>query len=153
MVAVVQVLGKDDVEKSLTISDSLLIVLAYQQRRFYVFSRIDPFLNSSKNNDENNENDMMMMADNNHDVRNEAPTAQEKLLGSEGNHRMKGGDNDNNDDGIESKIYTKAILRTTMGDIHANIRIYQKQLKFFLSLMQGRDITIMYYSIVSYKDL
>ena len=79
-----------------TANDSLIVVLAYNQRRFYVFSHVDPFKDNEK---------VENVA---RDVWNEAPTAQDQLLGSEGNH---GG-------AAQATQYSKAILRTTMGDIH-----------------------------------
>jgi peptidylprolyl isomerase domain and WD repeat-containing protein 1 len=80
-----------------TTNDSLIVVLAYNQRRFYVFSHVDPLKDDEK-------------AENvNRDIWNEAPTAQDQLLGSEGNHA--GG-------AAQATAYSKAILRTTMGDVH-----------------------------------
>ena len=78
-------------------NDAIVIALAYSQRRFYVFSHLDPL-----KEDENVEGVSR-------DVWNEAPTAQDQLLASEGNHA--GG-------GSQSATYSKAILRTSMGDIH-----------------------------------
>jgi peptidylprolyl isomerase domain and WD repeat-containing protein 1 len=80
--------------------DALVVVLAYQQRRFYVFSHVDP-LKDDENADSAGR-----------DVWNEAPTAQERLLGSEGNAGR--GAN-------QATAFAKAILRTTMGDIHIKL--------------------------------
>lgn len=78
-------------------NDSLVVALAYNQRRFYVFSHVDPL----KDNE---------IADKvTRDVWNEAPTAQDQLLGSEGH--LGGG-------AKQAAGYSKAILRTTMGDVH-----------------------------------
>jgi peptidylprolyl isomerase domain and WD repeat-containing protein 1 len=83
-----------------TSNDSLIIALAYQQRRFYVFSHVDPL-----KDEEQAENVAR-------DIWNEAPTAQDRLLGSEGNHA--GG-------AAQQTSFSKAILRTTMGDIHIKL--------------------------------
>jgi cyclophilin family peptidyl-prolyl cis-trans isomerase len=83
--------------------DSLIVVLAYNQRRFYVFSHIDPMQDNEQAKNINQ------------DIWNEAPTAHQ-LLGSEGN-AARGA--------AQATAYSKAILRTTMGDIH---------IKFFLEV-------------------
>ena len=83
--------------------DSLIVTLAYQQRRFYVFSHTDPL--KEKDNDENI----------NRDIWNEAPTAQDRLLGSEGGNQRGSS---------QASSFAKAILRTTMGDIH--IKLFQE---------------------------
>jgi peptidylprolyl isomerase domain and WD repeat-containing protein 1 len=80
--------------------DALVVVLGYNQRRFYVFSHVDP-LKDDENADSAGR-----------DVWNEAPTAQERLLGSEGNAGR--GAN-------QATSFSKAILRTTMGDIHIKL--------------------------------
>jgi peptidylprolyl isomerase domain and WD repeat-containing protein 1 len=84
--------------------DSLIVVLAFNQRRFYVFSHVDPL------------KDAEQAKSINRDIWNEVPTAQDQLLGSEGN--AAGG-------AAQVTAYSKAILRTTMGDIH---------IKFFLEV-------------------
>lgn len=81
-------------------NDSLIVALSYKQRRFYVFSHIDPL----KDNEDNQE-------DVTRDVWNEAPTTQDRLLGSE---VTQGGANN-------ATSFSKAILRTTMGDIHIKL--------------------------------
>jgi hypothetical protein len=83
--------------------DALIVVLAYNQRRFYVFSHIDPV------------KDAEQAKNINQDSWNEAPTAHQ-LLGSEGN-AARGA--------VQAAAYSKAILRTTMGDI---------DIKFFLEV-------------------
>lgn len=82
-------------------NDALVVVLAYHQRRFYVFSHIDPL--------KNNEHDA---EDVSRDVWNEAPSAQDQLVASRGN--MSGGV-------AQSTSFAKAILRTTLGDIHIKL--------------------------------
>lgn len=81
-------------------NDALVVVLAYNQRRFYVFSHIDPL----KDNEH--------VEDVSRDVWNEAPTAQDQLLAS-GGHSASGG--------AQATSFSKAILRTTMGDIHIKL--------------------------------
>ena len=85
--------------------DSLIIALAYQQRRFYVFSHVDPL----EDQKDSGSNDNIMTRD----VWNEAPSAQDRLLGSEGGHQRGGAS--------QAASFTKAILRTTMGDIHIKL--------------------------------
>ena len=85
-------------------NNSIVVALAYQQRRFYVFSHSDPLL-------EQQEEGSGTDTTTNRDIWNEAPTAQDQLLVSEGGH---GGIS-------ESKNMSKAILRTTKGDIHIKL--------------------------------
>jgi peptidylprolyl isomerase domain and WD repeat-containing protein 1 len=82
--------------------DSLIVALAYQQRRFYVFSHTDPL--------KEEDNDAISR-----DIWNEAPTAQDRLLGSEGGNQRGSS---------QASSFAKAILRTTMGDIH--IKLFQE---------------------------
>ena len=95
------------------VTDTLLIALAYNQRRLYVYSHIDPILGSSKNKDDD---DALIRRD----VWNEAPSVSDRLYSvptsGHGNNRdnMNGGANRNS-------TITKAILRTTMGDIHIQL--------------------------------
>jgi peptidylprolyl isomerase domain and WD repeat-containing protein 1 len=83
-------------------NNSLVVALAYQQRRFFVFSHVDPFKDQDQGENENR------------DIWNEAPTAQDQLLATEG---VTGG-------AQKANSNTKAILRTTMGDIH--IKLFQE---------------------------
>jgi hypothetical protein len=59
-------------DKRKVTKDSLIVVLAYNQRRFYVFLHVDPM------------KDAEQAKNINQDIWNEAPTAQDQLLGSEG---------------------------------------------------------------------
>lgn len=88
-------------DKKADVNNSVVVALAYQQRRFYVFSRVDPLLEQEGSTDNLS----------NRDVWNEAPTAQDQLLVSESQH---GG-------GSQNKIASTAILRTTKGDIHIKL--------------------------------
>lgn len=83
-----------------TTNDSLVVVLAYNQRRFYVFSHIDPIKDSEQGDGDSR------------DVWNEAPSAQDQLLATQGT--AAGGVS-------ASKTFSSAILRTTMGDIHIKL--------------------------------
>lgn len=83
-------------------NDSLVVTLGYQQRRFYVFSHVDPLEDGEQTDNAKR------------DIWNEAPSAQDQLLGSEGN-TSRGA--------AEASSVSKAILRTTMGDIH--IKLFQ----------------------------
>ena len=82
------------------VSDALIVSLAYQQRRFYVFSHVDPFA------DEETDKDVYR------DIWNEPPTAQDRLLGSAGGQQR--GE-------AQKSAFSTAILRTTMGDIHIKL--------------------------------
>jgi peptidylprolyl isomerase domain and WD repeat-containing protein 1 len=84
--------------------DALIVALAYQQRRFYVFSHVDPLKDKASDGE-----------DIARDIWNEAPTAQDRLLGSEGGHKRKA---------AQASAFSKAILRTTVGDIH--IKLFQE---------------------------
>ena len=87
-------------------NDSLLIALAYGKRRFYAFSHHDPL--SSSHDDQADPSEDVILA---RDILNEAPDASDLL---EATHLGRSGNND------ESTILTtasKAILRTTHGDI------------------------------------
>lgn len=87
------------VGEKITSNDSLIVALSYKQRRFYVFSHVDPLKDQSQE-------DTLIR-----DVWNEAPTSQDRLLGSGASQGV--GDN------VAS--FSKAILRTTMGDIHIKL--------------------------------
>ena len=63
-------------DKKEDVNNSIVVALAYQQRRFFVFSHFDPLLKSEGDADSTN----------NRDVWNEAPTAQDQLLVSESGH-------------------------------------------------------------------
>jgi peptidylprolyl isomerase domain and WD repeat-containing protein 1 len=91
-------------EKNDQVNNSIVVALAYQQRRFFVFSHFDPLLTVEGGDD----------ATNNRDIWNEAPTAQDQLLVSEGGRT----------EGSEIDRTSKAILRTTKGDIH--IKLFQE---------------------------
>mmetsp|Transcript_15947 Transcript_15947/g.36790 ORF Transcript_15947/g.36790 Transcript_15947/m.36790 type:complete len:669 (-) Transcript_15947:48-2054(-) len=87
-------------EKRAEVNNSIIVALAYQQRRFYVFSHVDPLLEQE---------DGTADTANNRDIWNEAPTAQDQLLVSESGRGVGGS---------QVKSVSKAILRTTEGDIH-----------------------------------
>lgn len=89
-------------DKKEDVNNSIVVTLAYQQRRFYVFSHTDPMSEEQEGNLDDT---------NNRDVWNEAPTAQDQLLAFEGSH---GGIS-------QTKNMSKAILRTTKGDVHIKL--------------------------------
>ena len=96
------------------VTDTLLIALAYNQRRLYVYSHIDPILCSSKSKDD--DDDALIRRD----VWNEAPSVSDRLYAV-----PTSGSGNNRDNAIgsvnSSATITKAILRTTMGDIHIQL--------------------------------
>ena len=95
-------------EKKEEVNNSIVVALAYQQRRFFVFSHFDPLLESEGD-----------ASTNNRDIWNEAPTAQDQLLVSESG---PGG-------ASQIQKISKAILRTTKGDIH--IKLFHEVPKTF----------------------
>ncbi len=98
--------GKDAEKKS----DALYVTMAFNKRRFYVFSHFDPIINAEKTQDDKNQQEAAI----NRDILNEPPDAEDLLL--------------NNMDGKnaeETKLGKEAILRTTMGDIH--IRLFPEE--------------------------
>lgn len=90
-------------------NDSLLVALAYGKRRFYAFSHHDPLANR-----ENEEQAVLAR-----DVLNEAPDASDLLQAS---HL---GRNDDPDAHVNLTTATKAILRTTHGDI--SVKLFPKE--------------------------
>jgi peptidylprolyl isomerase domain and WD repeat-containing protein 1 len=94
------------VEDKKKAQDAILVALSYQQRRFYVFSHVDPL----QDQHEKESADKTIVA---RDIWNEPPSAQDRLLGSEGGHRSGGASH--------AAAFAKAILRTTMGDIHIKL--------------------------------
>lgn len=80
-------------------NDALVIALAYNQRRFFVFSHTDPLMDTDKTEEVSR------------DIWNEAPSAQDQLLATSG---TVGG-------GITHKDSSTAILRTSIGDIHIKL--------------------------------
>ena len=94
-------------------NDSLLIALAYGKRRFYTFSHYDPLAN---NHDQGEVDEQVILA---RDILNEAPDASDLL---EASHLGRG----NDDDGEAAlTMASKAILRTTHGDI--SIKLFPKE--------------------------
>jgi peptidylprolyl isomerase domain and WD repeat-containing protein 1 len=81
-------------------SDALVIALAHDKRRFYVFSHVDPVLDPDAPDD--------IVA--RRDIWNEAPTVDDRLYHSDVHSKAD-----------SSKTANKAILRTTMGDIHIQL--------------------------------
>lgn len=92
-------------------SDALIVALAYDKRRFFVFSHLDPLKLATDEPDAttNADNDPAAMRD----MWNEPPTAEDRL----GMRATDMGGNQNE----ASKVGSSAILRTTMGDIHVKL--------------------------------
>jgi peptidylprolyl isomerase domain and WD repeat-containing protein 1 len=93
-------------------SDALLVALAYQKKRFFVFSHLDPLTETEEAEDGTNaDNDPAARRD----IWNEPPTADDRLgmRGSEwgGHHQNE----------ALKKVGGTAILRTSMGDIHIKL--------------------------------
>ena len=93
-------------------SDALVVALAYEKRRFYVFSHLDPLKIAEDAEDETNTQDDPASR---RDQWNEPPTAEDRLgmRGSEfGSHLQNE---------AARKMGSTAILRTSMGDIHIKL--------------------------------
>ena len=82
-----------------------MLVMAYNKRRFYIFSHVDPIANAEK--EEGAEQQETILA---RDILNEPPDADDYLL-----------DNINDDANKEATLGKEAILRTTMGDVHIRL--------------------------------
>mmetsp|Transcript_30995 Transcript_30995/g.45822 ORF Transcript_30995/g.45822 Transcript_30995/m.45822 type:complete len:635 (-) Transcript_30995:517-2421(-) len=95
-------------EAMATKSDALLIALAYQKRRFYVFSHKDPLADEEE--DDENINDLAARRD----ILNEPPTAEDRLL-----------DTTSTQKDAKNKVASEAVLRTSMGDIH--FKLFSKE--------------------------
>eukprot|EP00532_Pseudo-nitzschia_australis_P020862 CAMPEP_0168301704 /NCGR_PEP_ID=MMETSP0142_2-20121227/36005_1 /TAXON_ID=44445 /ORGANISM="Pseudo-nitzschia australis, Strain 10249 10 AB" /LENGTH=729 /DNA_ID=CAMNT_0008252061 /DNA_START=320 /DNA_END=2509 /DNA_ORIENTATION=- len=94
-------------------NNSLVVALAYQQRRFFVFSHVDPLLASEQ---QQGTADNSNNTASNRDIWNEAPTAQDQLLVSESGRGGPGGGGADH-----HKTVSVAILRTTKGDVHIKL--------------------------------
>lgn len=93
-----------------TLPDSIYVTMAFNKRRFYVFSHLDPIAKAEESGD----SEEQQRAAISRDVLNEPPDADDLLL----DHVQREG-------GQESKLGKEAILRTTMGDIH--IRLFPEE--------------------------
>ena len=91
-------------------SDALVVALAYEKRRFYVFSHVDPLEEAEGGEDQADaDNDPAARRD----IWNEPPTAEDRL-----GMRSDMGDASQQE---AKKTGSLAILRTTMGDIHIKL--------------------------------
>lgn len=98
-----------DIGSNDKLSDALVISLAYQKRRFFCFSHLDPLLLSSSDDKHANEIEVRR------DVWNEPPTGEDRLLADGGKHGMHDGKD------TSQGLPSTAILRTSMGDIHLKL--------------------------------
>lgn len=97
--------GEDKIE-----SDALVIALAYEKRRFFSFSHLDP-VKIAEGEDQDGQDDPASRRD----QWNEPPTAEDRL-GMRGNEM---GGNFQNE--AARKMGSTAILRTSMGDVHIKL--------------------------------
>lgn len=88
-------------------NDSIVISMAFNKRRFYIFSHVDPV---DENGDETEQQNVIISRD----ILNEPPDADDLMLTSMEGYGKK-----------KSILGKEAILRTTMGDIH--IRLYPNE--------------------------
>lgn len=88
------------------VRDSLFVSMAFNKRRLYIFSHIDPVVDM----DENGDNEMQQQTIISRDILNEPPDVDDLLL-----DHMDGKDQE------EAKLGKEAILRTTKGDIHIRL--------------------------------
>lgn len=92
-------------DKRQKVSDSMLITLAYNRKRFFIFSHMDP-ITSLKDHGGKAQQEAILSRD----ILNEPPDVDDLLLKDmEGTVDQDGG------------LGTEAILRTTMGDIHISL--------------------------------
>jgi len=89
-----------------TLPDSIYITTAFNKRRFYVFSHMDPIAKAEESGD----NEEQQNAAISREILNEPPDAEDLIL----DHMQRDG-------GKDSKLGKEAILRTTMGDIHIRL--------------------------------
>jgi peptidylprolyl isomerase domain and WD repeat-containing protein 1 len=88
----------DAAASSVVVTDTLILALAYQQRRLYCYSHLDPVLDSA--------GDALTFRD----VWNEAPSAADQLYAPATAAAV-----------AKEQPITKAILRTTLGDIYVQL--------------------------------
>jgi peptidylprolyl isomerase domain and WD repeat-containing protein 1 len=88
------------------VTDTILVALAYNQRRLFVYSHVDPVLSSSS---ATLDNDALTRRD----VWNEAPSASDQLYATPHASTHTGSTLHTKETAV-----SKAILRTSMGDIH-----------------------------------
>lgn len=105
-------------EQHKPVDDSLVIALAYEKQRLYVFSHIDPVMMQPSGSNDGEETQASLSTAailSSRDVWNEAPSASDSLqldaLQSRHPSQMGGG----------KRLPARAILRTTMGDIHIQL--------------------------------
>ena len=97
--------ARNSLENEQKVSDALMLVMAYNKRRFYIFSHIDPIANTEKEGGAEQQEAILAR-----DILNEPPDADDYLL-----------DNINDDANKEATLGKEAVLRTTMGDIHIRL--------------------------------
>ncbi|GKY93570.1 hypothetical protein MPSEU_000324400 [Mayamaea pseudoterrestris] len=109
-------------------SDALVVALAHDKRRFYVFSHVDPVL------DPDAPEDVLTRRD----IWNEAPTVDDRRYHS-----------DVHASADNSKTATKAILRTTMGDIH--IQLFAQQVPKTIENFVGHSRSGYYDGVIFHR--
>jgi len=92
-------------------SDALVVALAYDKRRFYVFSHLDPLKLAEGSEQESNAQDDPAAR---RDQWNEPPSAEDRL-------GMRGDGFGGHQHEATQKMGGTAILRTSMGDIHIKL--------------------------------
>ena len=115
-------------------NDSLLIGIAYGKRRFYAFSHHDPLADNPDNEEQ------IILA---RDVMNEAPDASDLL---EASHM---GRNDDTDAAANLTTATKAVLRTTHGDI--SIKLFPKETPKTISNFIGHAQSGYYDNVIFHR--
>lgn len=93
-------------ENETKLSDSVYVTMAFNKRRFYVFSHLDPISKAEESGDSEEQQNAAISRD----ILNEPPDADDLIL-----------DNIHRESAKESKLGKEAILRTTMGDIHIRL--------------------------------
>ncbi|KAL7561883.1 hypothetical protein ACA910_014258 [Epithemia clementina (nom. ined.)] len=119
-------------------TDALLIALAYQQRRLYVFSQYDVV------DDPEAPTDILTRRD----IWNEAPTAQDYITAASAS---AGSGSETIQQYLKSATTVKAILRTTMGDIH--LQLFAKQTPKTIENFVGHARSHYYDNVIFHRVL
>jgi peptidylprolyl isomerase domain and WD repeat-containing protein 1 len=128
------------------VDDSLVIALAYEKQRLYVFSHVDPVMaqpSGSKDGEEAPASVSNAAILSSRDVWNEAPSASDSLqmdaLQSRHASQLGGG----------KRLPAKAILRTTMGDIH--IQLFASQVPRTIENFAGHAASGYYDGVIFHR--
>jgi peptidylprolyl isomerase domain and WD repeat-containing protein 1 len=140
--------AKEGSEKKRPINDTLVVALAFQKQRFYAFSHVDPVVDQSLQGAEGEQaaasgsSTAAASALAKRDVFNEAPSAADPLHMDALQSRRAGGMSG-------KRLPTKAILRTTMGDIH--IQLFSSQVPKTIENFAGHASSGYYNDVIFHR--